>query len=61
MLMRTNELLPMLSKSSTELVLKYTFPQFVCLLFILGVLLFCFSQTIVLTVVNSAPRLLSQC
>jgi len=40
MLMRTNELLPMLSKSSTELVLKYTFPQFVCLLFILGVFAF---------------------
>jgi len=42
MLMNPNELLPMLLKSDTELVLKYTFPQFVCLLFILGVFAFLF-------------------
>jgi len=44
MLTRVNELLPMLSKSSSELVLTYTFPQFVCLLFILGVFAFLFSS-----------------
>lgn len=39
-----NELLPMLCASSTEKVLTYTFPQFVCLLFIFGVLVFLFSS-----------------
>jgi hypothetical protein len=42
MLMNPAGLLPMLSKSSSELVLTYTFPQFVCLLFILGVFAFLF-------------------
>lgn len=38
MLMKTNELLPMLFASSTDKVLEYTFPQSVCLLFILGIM-----------------------
>lgn len=42
MMMSLGELLPMLSVSSTELVLEYTFPQFVCLLFVLGVFAFLF-------------------
>lgn len=42
MLTNLEEPLLMLLKSSTELVLKYTFPQFVCLLFILGVFAFLF-------------------
>ena len=42
MLMNLVELLPMLLKSDTERVLEYTYPQFVCLLFVLGVFAFLF-------------------
>lgn len=42
MMMKPTELLLTLSKSSSELVLKYTFPQFVCLLLVLGVMAFLF-------------------
>lgn len=42
MLMSLNDLLPMLSKTTTERVLTYTFPQFVCLLFVLGIFAFLF-------------------
>lgn len=35
-------LLLMFCSSSTERVLRYTFPQFVCLLFVLGIFAFLF-------------------
>lgn len=44
MLMNPNGLLPMFCVSATEKVLEYTLPQFCCLLFIFGVLLFLFSS-----------------
>jgi hypothetical protein len=38
MTMKVNELLPMLLMSDHQRVLQYCFPQFVCMVFILGIM-----------------------